>query len=102
MAAYVNTEHDDWDRHLPAALFAINTARQSTTEMSPFQLAYGRVPFTSLENEFPWSKERPAHVQVFLSRVKKMREAARLNIAENQEKVKRLVDAASAASCEGP
>ncbi|KZS02644.1 Uncharacterized protein APZ42_000239, partial [Daphnia magna] len=44
LAAYVNVEHDDWDRHLPAAVFAINTARQSTTEISPFQLVYGRLP----------------------------------------------------------
>ena len=92
LAAYVNTDHDDWDRHLPAAIFAINTARQSTTEISPFQLVYGRLPFTTLENEFPWPKERPEPVNVFLSRVKEMRNAARLNIIEKQEKVKRLVD----------
>ena len=49
LAAYVNTDHDDWDRHLPAAVFAINTARQSTVEISPFQLVYGRLA-TSLHN----------------------------------------------------
>ena len=92
LAAYVNVDHDDWDRHLPAAIFAINTARQSTTEISPFQLVYGRLPFTTLENEFPWPKERPEPVNVFLSRVEEMRNAARLNIIEKQEKVKRLVD----------
>ena len=92
LAAYVNVEHDDWDRHLPAAIFAINTARQSTTEISPFQLVYGRLPFTTLENEFPWPKERPEPVNAFLSRVEEMRNAARLNIIEKQEKVKRLVN----------
>jgi hypothetical protein len=92
LAAYVNTDHDDWDRHLPAAIFAINTARQSTTEISPFQLVYGRLPFTALENEFPWPEERPESFDVFLSRVKELREAARLKIVKKQEKVKRLVD----------
>ncbi len=48
LAAYVNVDHDDWDRHLPAAIFAINTAKQSTTEISPFQLVYGRLPFLTL------------------------------------------------------
>ncbi|XP_045023994.1 LOW QUALITY PROTEIN: uncharacterized protein LOC116925085 [Daphnia magna] len=92
LAAYVNTDHDDWDRHLPAAIFAINTARQSTTEISPFQLVYGRLPFTALENEFPWPKERPESFNVFLSRVEKLRDAARMNIVKKTEKVKRLMD----------
>lgn len=92
LAAYLNTDHDDWERYLPAALFAINTARQSTTDISPFQLVYGRLPITSLENEFPWPKERPKSFDVFLFRVKKLREAARLNIIEKQEKTKCLVD----------
>ncbi|XP_045025111.1 uncharacterized protein LOC123469829 [Daphnia magna] len=91
LAAYVNTDHDDWDHHLPAAIFAINTARQSTTEISPFQLVYGRLPFTALENEFPWPKERPESFNVFLSRVEELRDAARMNIVKKQEKVKRLV-----------
>ena len=92
LAAYVNTDHDDWDRHLPAAVFAINTARQSTVEISPFQLVYGRLPFTALENHFPWPKERPEPFDIFLARVGELREAARLNIIKKQEKSKRLVD----------
>jgi hypothetical protein len=92
LAAYVNTDHDDWDRHLSAALFAINTARQSTVEISPFQLVYGRLPFTALENHFPWPKERPEPFDIFLACVGELREAARLNIIKKQEKSKRLVD----------
>ncbi|KAI9557180.1 hypothetical protein GHT06_016988 [Daphnia sinensis] len=92
LAAYVNTDHDDWDRHLPAAVFAINTARKSNVEISPFQLVYGRLPFTALENLFPWPKERPKPFDIFLVRVGKLREAARLNIVKKQEKSKRLVD----------
>ncbi len=80
-AAYVNTDHDDWDRHLPAAIFAINTARQSTTEISPLQLVFGRLPSTALDNEFPSPKERPESFDVFLSRVKELREAARVYLS---------------------
>ena len=76
LAAYVNTDHHDWDCHLPAAVFAINTARQSTVEISPFQLVYGRLPFTALENYFPWPKERPEPFDIFLAHVGELREAA--------------------------
>ena len=85
LAAYVNTDHDDWDRHLPAAVFAINTARQSTVEISPFQLVYGRLPFTALENHFPWPKERPEPFDIFLARVGELREAARLKKIEEEK-----------------
>ena len=36
-------------------------------EISPFRLVYGRLPFATLENKFPWPKERPEPVNVFLS-----------------------------------
>ena len=85
LAAYVNTDHDDWDRHLPAAVFAINTARRSTVEISPFQLVYGRLPFTALENHFPWPKERPEPFDIFLARVGELREAARLKKIEEEK-----------------
>ncbi|KZS08011.1 Uncharacterized protein APZ42_028400 [Daphnia magna] len=92
LAAYDNTDHDDWDRHLPAAVFAINTARQSTVEILPFQLVYGRLPFTALENHFPWPKGRPKPFDIFLVRVGELRQAAGLNIVKKPEKSKRLVD----------
>jgi hypothetical protein len=44
------------------------------------------------KNEFPWPKTRPEPVNVFLSRVEEIRKAARLNIIEKPEKVKRIVD----------
>jgi hypothetical protein len=91
LAGYVNVEHDDWDSHLPAAIFAMNTARQSTAENSPFQLVYGRLPLTTLENEFLWPRKQLEPVNLFLSRVEEMRNAAQLNIIKKQEKVKRQV-----------
>lgn len=38
MAAFVNFEHIDWDDHLPEADFFINTTKQSTKELSSFEL----------------------------------------------------------------
>lgn len=43
--AFINTTHADWDSHLSAAAFAINTARQATTEITPFELVHGRPLF---------------------------------------------------------
>lgn len=92
VAAYVNVNHSNWDIHLPGAMFAINSARQSTTEISPFQLVYGRLPYTCLENQFPWPEDCPESFEVFTTRVNEMREAARLLILKKQEKTKRRVD----------
>jgi hypothetical protein len=87
-----NTNHDDWDWHLPAAVFAINTVQQSIVEISPFQLEYSRLPFTTLQNHFPLPKECPEPFEVFLARIGEFRKAARLNIVRKLEKSKRLVD----------
>ncbi len=46
IAAYLNTSHTDWDVKLQGAALAVNTARQSTTEITPFEMVYGRRPVT--------------------------------------------------------
>ena len=92
LAAYVNLDHTDWDQHLSSAIFAINTARQSTTEVSPFEMVYGRLPNTVLENEFPWPELAPQPNGVFMERVNAMREAVKLRIVEKQQRTKQLVD----------
>lgn len=52
--AYVNIQQDDWDEHLPAATLCINTARQSTTKFTPFELVHGRVATLSHQSCFVW------------------------------------------------
>lgn len=42
MAAYVNENHKRWDQYLPEFRFAINSAVQETTGMSPAELQLGR------------------------------------------------------------
>ena len=64
----VNENQDDWDVLLPAALFAIRTSKQKSTQYSPFQLMFGRCslyhPFilviyctcdTTGNQSFPWN-----------------------------------------------
>jgi hypothetical protein len=92
IAAYLNTTHTDWDVRLQGAALAVNTVRQSATEITPFEMVYGRRPVMAQENKFPWPPERPEPYAVFAKRVADLREAARLRIIEKQQKVKERVD----------
>ncbi|CAB0041169.1 unnamed protein product [Trichogramma brassicae] len=42
--AYIDDNHREWDEKLPEITFAYNTAKQSSTGMSPAELIYGRKP----------------------------------------------------------
>ena len=44
VASYVKERHTTWDEKLPELLFAMNTAVQSSTGISPAMLLYGRQP----------------------------------------------------------
>ena len=44
VASYLKERHSTWDEKLPELLFALNTADQSSTEVSPALLLYGRQP----------------------------------------------------------
>ena len=40
--SYVSIDHKDWDKLVPYITFCINTSKQETTKLSPFELLYGR------------------------------------------------------------
>lgn len=42
--SYVNLHHTNWDEFGPFAAFAMNTAQQATTGVSPYQLVHRRLP----------------------------------------------------------
>lgn len=85
LAAYVNLSHDDWDEHLPLAVFAINSARQDTTERTPYEMLYGRVPSLAMENQLPMPSEPPEEPTEREERLKRWREEARLAIGRSHE-----------------
>uniref|UniRef100_A0A672G6V4 Gypsy retrotransposon integrase-like protein 1 n=1 Tax=Salarias fasciatus TaxID=181472 RepID=A0A672G6V4_SALFA len=41
---YVNQNHDDWDVHLPAVVYGINTSKQRSTRHTPYFLLFHRHP----------------------------------------------------------
>ena len=50
---FVNERADDWDKHLAAAQFTINSSQQASIRKTPFQLLYGwnpRTPAALLQN----------------------------------------------------
>ena len=69
LAAYVNPEHSDLEKHLSGAVSAINTVRQSSTEKSPFKLVYRRLPVQQIENGISWPPERAELHSEFINRV---------------------------------
>ena len=42
LSQYVSASQDDWDRHIPAALFAYRTSPNEITGESPLMVLYGR------------------------------------------------------------
>jgi hypothetical protein len=44
LSVYSNANQTDWDKNLPIVLFAYRISIQETTNMSPFELLYGRQP----------------------------------------------------------
>ena len=44
VASYLKERHSAWDEKLPELLFALNTAEQSSTGVSPALMLYGRQP----------------------------------------------------------
>ena len=48
LMAYVNKDHNDWDDHLPLALFAYRSSVHSSSGVSRFKAIYGREATTPL------------------------------------------------------
>jgi len=92
LAAFINLNQDDWDEKLPQAIFAINTAKQSTTQITPFELVYGRPPVLAHELAFPWPEDEAEHRDDFQRKLDKWRKVARLLIASQQKKSKAHAD----------
>jgi hypothetical protein len=44
LAVYCDANQANWNLYLPLVLFAYRTSKQATTEISPFELLYGREP----------------------------------------------------------
>ncbi|MCP3681087.1 MAG: transposase family protein, partial [bacterium] len=65
LSMYVTKQQNDWDLWLPYCLFAYNTAKQDSTQESPYFLLYGRDPRLPVDVTFnalrartiPWTSD---------------------------------------------
>jgi hypothetical protein len=91
--SFINERQDNWDLAIPSAQLCINTSRQDTTQMTPFELVYGRPAVLPHETAFPWPPEDPETSCAFVQRLTNQREAARQLIVRRQERSRRRHDA---------
>ncbi|XP_037573115.1 uncharacterized protein LOC119455750 [Dermacentor silvarum] len=85
LAMYVDVAHKTWDEILPYVTFAYNTAPQETTQMTPFELVFGRQVATMLDAVLPHVEDNiHADVAGFLQRAEEARQLARMRIKEKQ------------------
>lgn len=82
--AYVNFQQNDWDDHLPAATLCINTACQSSTKYTPFELVHGRAAVLPHQSAFFWPPSPPMTPREFFRRVHRWRTEARKLILTSQ------------------
>ncbi len=90
--SFINVDQNNWDEHLPSATLCINTAKQSSTRCSPFELVYGRPATMPHQLAFSWPSSRPLSHRAFVRRVIKWRTTARRLIEESQRKSKLQYD----------
>ncbi|GBN18461.1 Gag-Pol polyprotein [Araneus ventricosus] len=84
----IRTDPSNWDKHIPYLLFAYREVPNCTTEVSPFQLMYGRQargPLAVLKSS--WSGEVPLPTNISQSAVDYLQEL-KLKMEQAAEQVK--------------
>jgi hypothetical protein len=90
--AFVNTTHTYWDEKIVDAVIAINTAKQEATEVTPFEVVYGRSAELPHERLFPWPEWEIERHQDFLKRFADFRTTIHTRLQEKQVKLKNRTD----------
>lgn len=94
LRAYVAERHNDWDKRLAAAEFAINNAPSASTGESPFYLNYGFHPLTPATVDLPVPDHTRSQAAAdFVSRLNRDLEAAKASLVAAQERQARYANA---------
>ncbi|CAM4849063.1 unnamed protein product [Rotaria magnacalcarata] len=94
IGTYVNQQQSDWDDYLPYTTFAYNTSKQSTLQMEPFKLMYGRdpiLPFDTPSHITKLSSVNDYHDQL-VRLLQQAKYSAWYNIKQQQNIYKRIYD----------
>ena len=96
LSKYVSTDRSDWDELVPMCLFAYRTTE--STELSPFQIIYGREPKLPIEcnNMFTPPQDLSSSVQEHMEKVmakgRLYQTIANENAAKHHAKIKEHYD----------
>ena len=96
LSQYVSASQDDWDRHIPAALFAYRTSPNEITGESPFMLLYGRKPRlpcdVSLLKPTDVSASIRDHRARIIQHIEEVQRLAQINLQRAQQRMKDYYD----------
>lgn len=94
---YVSPAQDDWDEHLDMAEFAVNNSYQSSIRTMPFEMVYGKLPYTPISMDQRMRGANPAsdtlaeRLQENLQNACKKLEAAQQRMREYADRHRRDV-----------
>jgi hypothetical protein len=88
LAFYVNHHHDDWDQHLPYALFAYRSAQHASTGFTPYFLLFNQEPHLPSNIAIRPTEKQKSQDQIF-ERIDQSFGQAQHNIIQAQKQQKR-------------
>ena len=90
LAAFCSKYKNDWDLWLAPVVSAYNTSRQESSQISPYEIVFGRTPRLPLELELGLPLKDPStnseYVQSLRKILKEVREAAKVNLEKARKK----------------
>lgn len=92
LSMFVSNNQDDWDRYLPAVMFAYRRVTQESTGETPFYLLYGREPATpaDISQGVKFNTTGPMSVTEWRAKLvavlQEAQEYARNNIGKSQQR----------------
>lgn len=94
LRSFVNTKHDDWDKHLPAIEFAYNNSVNPSTGHTPFYLNYGYHPATpaAISASRPLAPTSNPVADAFIADLRTATHEAQRALLKAQEEQKRYAD----------
>lgn len=91
LSLYTNTAQNDWDEYLPHVTMAYNTAKQESTQETPFKLVYGREPVLPTEAQLLQPINNDDIIKM-RNRIIDIRQNATLRLHTQQDKTKERYD----------
>lgn len=94
LKAFIDPTLSNWDEKVTDAVVAINSAKQSSTRVSPYEIVYGQTMELPHERLFPWPPvENQDDQKATSENVNEIRTTVRNRLIAKQEKLKVRINA---------